>query len=45
MSYRYELNINKNNKELEYLQLFRNMIIPEIHEYISDKFNLKFILA
>jgi hypothetical protein len=43
MSYRYELSIHKDNKELEYIQLFRNMIIPEIHEYISDKFNLKFI--
>ena len=43
MSYRYELNINKNNPELESIQLFRNMIIPEIHDYISDKFNLIFI--
>lgn len=43
MSYRYELRTNKNNKELEYLQLFRNMIIPEIHDYIHNKFNLKFI--
>lgn len=43
MSYRYELSIHKDNKELEYIRLFRNMIIPEIHEYISNKFNLKFI--
>ena len=43
MSYRYEMSISKNNKKLESVQLFRNMIIPEIHEYISDKFNLTFI--
>lgn len=43
MSYRYEISIYKDNKELEYIQLFRNMIIPEIHDYIADKFNLKFI--
>ena len=43
MSYRYELNINKNNKELESIQLFRNMIIQDIHEFIANKFNLKFI--
>ena len=43
MSYRYELSIHKNNKELESVQLFRNMIIPEIHDYISNKFNLTFI--
>lgn len=43
MSYRYELNINKDNKELESIQLFRNMIIPEIHEYIANKFDLTFI--
>lgn len=43
MSYRYEISIHKDNKELEDIQLFRNIIIPEIHDYISDKFNLKFI--
>lgn len=43
MSYKYEISITKNNKELESIQLFQNMIIPEIHEYISNKFNLKFI--
>lgn len=43
MSYRYELSIHKDNKELEYIQLLRNMIIPELHDYISDKFNLTFI--
>lgn len=43
MSYRYEISIHKDNQELECIQLFRNMIIPEIHEYIADKFNLKFI--
>ena len=43
MSYRYELSIHKDNKELESIQLFRNMIIKDIHEYISNKFNLKFI--
>lgn len=43
MSYRYEINITKNNKELESIQLFRNMIIQDIHEFIANKFNLKFI--
>lgn len=43
MSYRYEISIHKDNQELEYIQLFRNMIIPEIHDYISNKFNLQFI--
>lgn len=43
MSYRYEISIHKDNQELEYIQLFRNMIIPEIHDYISNKFNLTFI--
>lgn len=43
MSYRYEIIITKNNKELESIQLFRNMIIPEIHEYIANKFDLTFI--
>jgi len=43
MSYRYEISITKNNKELESIQLFRNMIIQDIHEFIANKFNLKFI--
>lgn len=42
MSYKYELNINKNNKELDYIQLFRNNIIQDIHEYIKSKFDLNF---
>lgn len=42
MSYRYEIRITKNNKELEYIQLFRNMIIQNIHEFIKSKFNLNF---
>ena len=37
------MSINKQGKELEYIQLFRNQIIPEIHEFIENKFNLKFI--
>lgn len=43
MSYRYEISITKNNKELESIQLFRNMIIQDIHEFIANRFNLKFI--
>lgn len=42
MSFRYEIIIEKNNKEVNYIQLFgNNDYIEEVHDYIKNKFNLE----
>ena len=42
MSFRYEIIIEKNNKEVNYIQLFgNNDYIEEVHDYIKSKFNLE----
>lgn len=42
MSFRYEIIIEKNNKEVNYIQLFgNNDYIKEVHDYIKNKFNLE----
>lgn len=42
MSYQYTLSIYKNNQEKESIQLFRNRIIPEIHDFIASTFSIPF---
>lgn len=42
MSFRYEIIIEKNNKEVNYIQLFgNNDYIEEVHDYIKNKSNLE----
>lgn len=42
MSCRYTLSIYENHQEKESIQLFRNRIIPEIHDFIASTFSIPF---